>query len=195
MTALTESKTNGKIARPLKVLVPLIKDDLKHASEAAQQASLPYERAAGEKLIEAKSQMKHGEFVSWVERNFSVKIRQAQRYMALAEHLEKRPASRFSSLSEFIRETSDPNYNLPHTVRPQTWHEPVKQVINKVNVDKLAEERQSREKETKLIRELAMQLIDIGYKALATKLHPDRGGSSEAMVRLNKVRDILKRAV
>jgi DnaJ-class molecular chaperone len=39
---------------------------------------------------------------------------------------------------------------------------------------------------------LAMQLIDIGYKALATKFHPDKGGSRDAMSRLNEVRDRLK---
>jgi hypothetical protein len=32
-----------------------------------------------------------------------------------------------------------------------------------------------------------------GYKALAAKLHPDKGGSHEAMARLNRVRDNLKR--
>jgi hypothetical protein len=51
--------------------------------------------------------------------------------------------------------------------------------------------------ERALRRELALKLIDVGYKALATKLHPDknRGGSNEAMVRLNEVRKILKAAV
>jgi hypothetical protein len=31
---------------------------------------------------------------------------------------------------------------------------------------------------------LAQQLIDIGYKRLALRLHPDTGGSTEAMTRL-----------
>jgi hypothetical protein len=35
---------------------------------------------------------------------------------------------------------------------------------------------------------LALQLIDIGYKVLSVKLHPDKGGSHDAMRRLNKVR-------
>ena len=38
----------------------------------------------------------------------------------------------------------------------------------------------------------AANLIDLGYRALATRLHPDRGGSREAMTRLNLVRDELK---
>jgi len=31
-------------------------------------------------------------------------------------------------------------------------------------------------------------MIDLGYKALAKELHPDKGGSSEVMARLNRVR-------
>jgi hypothetical protein len=49
-----------------------------------------------------------------------------------------------------------------------------------------------REQERELQRKLALQLIDIGYKALASKLHPDKGGSREAMSRLNAVRERLK---
>jgi hypothetical protein len=43
-------------------------------------------------------------------------------------------------------------------------------------------------------RELAVQLVDIGYRALAKRLHPDLGGSAEDMVRLNRARDELKAA-
>jgi hypothetical protein len=43
----------------------------------------------------------------------------------------------------------------------------------------------------RLQRELGLQLIDIGWKALAKSMHPDRGGSAEDMARLNRVRDQL----
>ena len=39
---------------------------------------------------------------------------------------------------------------------------------------------------------LALELIDIGYKALARELHPDLGGSTNEMVRLNQARERLK---
>jgi chromosome segregation ATPase len=42
-------------------------------------------------------------------------------------------------------------------------------------------------------RRLRRQLIDVGYRVLAAKLHPDIGGSHEGMVQLTKVRDRLKR--
>src|SRR5262245_38348988 len=38
-------------------------------------------------------------------------------------------------------------------------------------------------------RQLAEQLIDVGYKILARRLHPDHGGSHEDMVRLVAVRN------
>jgi hypothetical protein len=41
-------------------------------------------------------------------------------------------------------------------------------------------------------RELALQMVDIGFKALAIKLHPDRGGSHDEMERLNLVCDRLR---
>jgi len=43
-------------------------------------------------------------------------------------------------------------------------------------------------------RRMSNQVIDAGYKVMATKLHPDKGGSTEAMQRLNQVRArLLKR--
>ena len=35
-------------------------------------------------------------------------------------------------------------------------------------------------------------VIDIGFKILVKELHPDKGGSSDAMSRLNRLRDRLK---
>jgi hypothetical protein len=40
---------------------------------------------------------------------------------------------------------------------------------------------------------LVAQLIDAGYRSLASKLHPDKGGSRDAMSRLSRVRDQVKR--
>src|SRR5262252_7757014 len=75
------------------------------------------------------------------------------------------------------------------------WPEPVRLAVRKVDVEKLSQEEQARAEEKKLTRELAHNLIEIGFKALALKLHPDRGGSREGMARLNRVRDLLWRAV
>jgi hypothetical protein len=66
----------------------------------------------------------------------------------------------------------------------RSWHSHNVNVLRKVGLERAAEY------ELKL--KLATQLIDIGYKALASKLHPDKGGSPEAMARLNEVRSELK---
>lgn len=195
MAQLAKSEER-RVARPLRVLVPLIQDDLKQGREAAERAGLPYFRAAGDKLLEAKDQLEHGEFVPWVKRHFTVSIQTLRTYMAYAEAAattdKKESALSFSSLSDFIRQTSNPNYN-----RPSSWHEPVRQVINRVDTEtlNLAREELRRSEERDAQRKLALQLIDIGYKVLARELHPDKGGSREAMARLNAVRDRLKQSV
>jgi hypothetical protein len=63
----------------------------------------------------------------------------------------------------------------------------VQQIVStRVDVEALTQDRQSKAKEAQLARDLGLRLIDIGYKVLVTKLHPDKGGSSEAMTRLNR---------
>jgi hypothetical protein len=42
-------------------------------------------------------------------------------------------------------------------------------------------------------RELSLEITAAGYRLLAVKHHPDKGGSSEAMARLTRARDHLKR--
>ena len=83
----------------------------------------------------------------------------------------------------------------PRTIKSVTRKNKLKSLfdgVDRVNVTRLADERQSRDDEIKLHRELALQVIDLGYRALATRLHPDAGGSRDAMARLNTVRHELK---
>jgi hypothetical protein len=194
-TAVIEKPDNNAIVRPLHVLVPLIKKDLEQGREASERAGLPYYQAAGEKMLEAKGQMNHGEFGSWVQRNFKIGKAQSAIYMKLAlatTGKQKSSIADFSSLEQFRRDHL--GENRPFPVHRQAWHEPVKETLNKVNTDKLNRHasEMSRIEELKEHSKLALQLIDIGFKALATKLHPDKGGSREAMAILNKVRRVLK---
>jgi len=50
------------------------------AGEAIQHA-----KAAGRLLLEVKAALPHGEFGKWLEQNITVSVRQAQRYIAVAE--------------------------------------------------------------------------------------------------------------
>lgn len=184
----------GTVARPLHVLVPLIKQDLKLGDEERERAGMDHYRAAGEKMLEAKPQMARGEFISWITRNFKISKQHAARYMAFARATAGEQKSRYETFSEFMREDGgDRGYGK--VVRKREWHDPVKEAIGKVNIDLLMQEALKQKEERALQRKLSLSLIDIGYKALATKLHPDKGGSREAMTRLNRVRDFLRKAV
>src|SRR5215813_8432849 len=178
--AKAESQT---LARPLSVLVPLIQDDLKQA----ERAGIPYYRAAGDKLLEAEStrtlngnKISKAEFISWTKSNFGISHRQARQYMELAKRLARESGARptFTSLRDFDRRTGGKS----GTGKP-TWQAPVQQIINRVDTEtlNLKREEMKRADEREAQRTLALQLIDIGYKVLARKLHPDRGGSRDAM--------------
>jgi hypothetical protein len=180
--------------RPLHVLAPLIKKDLVNAEEASKAAGKPYYRAAGEKMIEAQAsgEMSVPALVAWTKRQFGIGRTQTLLYMSYAD-----ATAGLSARAEHPSLHKHRVNNLGHrqTVYPQSWHEPVKKVLNRVDVERLniraAELKRNEEREAE--RKLGPQLIDIGYKALATKLDPDKGGSRDAMARLNHVRDASRR--
>jgi hypothetical protein len=189
-------RTDQQIARPLRVLVPLIKHDLEQGREAAERAAMAYYCAAGGKLLEAKSQFSAvSEFNGWIERHFRLSRKQADRYMDYAIHVSNTTetqvrARTFRSLSEFEREQD----GHTRTGKP-AWHHDVKAALSETRARLLKAERE-RATEQEAQRLLALQLIKIGYKALAGQMHPDRrGGSQEAMTRLNIVRKRLEQCV
>jgi Protein of unknown function (DUF3102) len=185
-----------RIARPLAVLVPLIKEDMEQGGTAAALAGMPYFIAAGEKLLEAKAQMKHGEFMPWVKRNFTVSMQTTSDYMKLAVAAQNSSAIEFSSLSDFKRKTgSNPTYNLSDAIKPPTWHPPVQAVVETLDNETLNLRRDDLQRHEELDAQnvLALQLIAAGYRVLARELHPDKGGTRDGMRRLNGVRDRLKR--
>lgn len=193
-----------QVARPLKVLVTLIKEDLKQGDEAAERAGMPFYRAAGEKMLEAKGQLPVGDFMKWVERNFSIKRSQANTYMSLSVATAGRPitaATDFSSLKDFRR--NHLGHDVPTSgggVRQPTWRADVDDLAEKARVAQARLERQhedsmTRQQEREAERLLGLKLIDIGYRVLAKELHPDKGGSRDTMQRLSRVKDRLKASV
>jgi len=187
VVAMHEGKS---VARPLSVLVPLIQKDLERAREAAKQAGRPHYQAAGEKMIEARPQMNATEFDSWCQRNFNVGRRQANEYINWARHNSGIDDSPFTSFRDAISKTRDnPNYG-----KPASWREDVKNNIDRARAEaqRIQNENLSRQQERDADRKLALKLIDIGFKVLAKELHPDKGGTRDAMSRLSRVRDRLK---
>lgn len=181
-TAAIEKEPN--VARPLRELVPMIRHEL----ELGQSAGLEHYQRAGAMLLEAKDQIEPQEWKGWLKRNFKLSYSTAVNYIRLAKVTQKKRRLSFTSMEEIVRPNRE---NQPH----RAWQEPVRLAINKLDIERMNQERQNREREERLTRELALRLIDIGFRALAEKLHPDKGGSAEAMTRLNRVRDLLKRSI
>jgi hypothetical protein len=168
--------------------VPLIKEDIAEMKKAADEASVPYQIKVGEELLEAKSQLSALEWGPWLTRNFHLSASTANHWMRAAS-ASSAGARKYETLSHAWGD------DRPHHQR--SWKEPVDDLVRRVkgHTRILLERSLSEEKERDLERTLALRLIDIGYKILSVELHPDkRGGSDEAMARLNSVRARLKQA-
>jgi hypothetical protein len=193
----TENNGEKQLARPLNVLIPLIKDDL----AAAEKAGVEYHIAAGQKLIEARygGKMSHGQWGPWLKVNFKFGQKTASRYMALAGATKNQigQSDQFRNLDEFRLET-EPSYvryrEKQKKSRKRKWAGDIREKVKRARAEAAALEREklTRKQQREMERKLAIRLIDIGYKILSVELHPDKGGSHEAMLALNAVRARLK---
>jgi hypothetical protein len=190
-TTITKTNNEKRVARPLKILVPLIKQKLRDGKAAAESAGMPYYVEAGAMLIEAKATNAEAvrplSWGDWLNRNFHLSQQTANVYMRAAK---LNGAIQFESLQEVRGDTR----KFGHA---PVWTEPVRDVLRDLKMETLNMRKHelSLDKEEKLSRTLVLQLIDIGYKVLAIKLHPDKGGSHEAMQRLNRVRATLRKSL
>jgi hypothetical protein len=178
----------NQIARPLKVLVPLIQEELIEGTQAGMEHYIK----AGRMLNEVKDsdQVPYGSWRRWLKDNFTLSHGTANDYMRVARKVDADPTCIASYTTIDLAVGRE-----PRTIKSVTKKNKLKSLfdgVDKVNVTRLADQRQSREDELKLHRELALQIIDLGYRAMATRLHPDTGGSRDAMSRLNTVRHALK---
>ena len=107
LTAIPE----GRVARPLRVLVPLIKHELAEGDAAG----LEHYRRAGEMLVEAQGQVARGSWGRWLIQNFELSRRTAYRYMRLAR-VDDVSALRGTNLYDAIGEARGGRH----------WQDPVK---------------------------------------------------------------------
>ena len=192
-TTIARNKAEQRrIARPLKVLVPLIQEELIAGNEAGMEHYIK----AGRMLNEVKDsgQVAFGSWSRWLKNNFELGQRTAQDYMRVARKADEVGAKNEASF--VFGNTIDKALGREErTIKSVTKKNKLKHLfddIDKVNVTRMSNERKSRDDEIKLHRDLALQVIDLGYRAMATRLHPDAGGSRDAMSRLNTVRHELK---
>jgi hypothetical protein len=176
--AASAKPATQQVARPLTDLVRLIKKQLRLGEEAAA----PHWLEVGKLLHEAKAQLAHGLFGDWCKEHFGISATQRARYMKAAESaVQNFRAGKYedASLEDHLRGTS-------YETKPRAQQ-------SAINSEALREDALNRAEERDLRRKLMLKLIDRGYKSLAAELHPDKGGSTEAMTRLNKARDAMKR--
>src|SRR5271166_895862 len=180
------TETTTEIMRPVKVLIPLIRADLK----AGHAAGMEYFRAAGEKMLEAKPQLNCG-FATWVKTTFNLGYTQAQEYIALylaTQGKQNSAIAEFGNLDQFLRYRGR---NRPSAGRVRRDYQPdIDRIAARAREEqeRRSKESDSRAQERKTQMKLLLKLIDIGYKVLAKELHPDKGGSTDAMTRLQTVR-------
>jgi hypothetical protein len=191
-TEITGRNSEKQIARPLNEIPPLIKERLgkiedqrKSLRKSFEEMTLEDRKEIGQLLIEAKSQIRHGLWGGWLKKNVNFTQGTANDYMRLAEISSR---TNFETKAEAFRATGRPDYKKPR------WRAPVSELVERTK--RLELEALSKRQEREAERKLALRLIEIGYKILSVELHPDKkGGSHDAMRRLNAVRVRLKAAV
>jgi hypothetical protein len=188
-TTSVTRRTEKNIVRPLSILVPLIKGDL----ENGNRAGMPYYRAAGEKMLEARSQVSLSQLYHWTKLHFDLGRTQTHLYMSYSSTTFDPSATAFTSLADYQRRHLGRNRPSSGQVG-RDWRKDVDDIAERARNEaaRIREEELSRAEERKAEHTLALRIIDIGYKVLAKELHPDKGGSLGAMSRLNRVRDRLK---
>jgi hypothetical protein len=192
MTALAKQDSR-EVARPLKVLEKLIKE----AIESANKAGMAYYKAAGELLNEARDGHFEDDpqgFYQWAKETFDILRTQTATWMGLAAASSTKS---FKSLKDFRRRHQKyPDHPTgPGTRIFRDWTSPVDDIAERARDEArrlAAQEELTRQQERDAEAKLGLRLISIGFKVLARELHPDKGGSREAMARLNRVRDRLK---
>jgi hypothetical protein len=165
----------------------MIQSELQQGNAAGQE----HYRRAGEMLNEAKDQVPYGGWNKWLSKNFDLSRQTAGVYMRWAREDLTSDASqpRYTSLRDMTG-----NRERDREQRQSPQNKRFKDVLRDVMQDRNAfvQERQRQADEIAAHREMAEKYCNAGYHALAAKLHPDRGGSKNAMVMLNRIHNDLK---
>jgi hypothetical protein len=188
-TAIAKVTEGRKVARPLKALIPLIQSELQQGNSAGHEHYM----RAGQMLIEAKDQIAYGAWNRWLTKNFDLSKTTANVYMRWARENEHLDGGAVEVPYRSIRDMTG------HTERRReqnqsTQNKRFKDVLRDVMQDRdaFAQERQRHAEEIEAYRELAEKYCNTAFYALAAKLHPDHGGSKNAMAMLNRIHEDMK---
>jgi hypothetical protein len=142
--------------------------------KAAEQAHIPYYRAIGELLRGEIGNMTYLEFLAW-----------ASRHLRLT-HSKTRDCLEAAGVPLSTVKPPDGGFH-PKQTHTGPSAEDFQRARNYA-VEEARDRIQEREEQAKA----GLEIIKAGYRAMAAKHHPDRGGSQEAMTRLNKARERLR---
>jgi hypothetical protein len=116
-------------------------------------------------LIEAKLQVGHGGCGRWLAKNFDLSDRTAQLYMQWAREHDENRKPLAGSLFELSGGTE-----RRREERQSKQQQDFRRVLRDVSRDDFVQERQVRDDEIRLHREMAEELVDLGYRALAGEM-------------------------
>lgn len=176
------SHTPMKTTQALQTLASAIKAKHLECQAAAERSDTLWEERS-KLLNHSKSLIPHGQWIPWVHEECGFSERQAQRYM-----LASNASLRESYLED--RKESNAKHRAAHKARGKACAE---EFIREAK-EKFPEEEQETEaalEESDNRQEMASKLVEAGYRTLAKQLHPDVGGSHEAMTRLTDVRNTI----
>jgi hypothetical protein len=138
------------------VLIPLIQSELQQGNSAGRE----HYTEAGRMLIEAKGQVGYGGWGRWLGKNFELSQVTAQRYMKWARDVQNHHGvteTPYTSMRQ-VTGTTERDREFRHSAQQQAF----KRTLRDVARDEFVQERQARDEEVRLHRELAGGLIDIG---------------------------------
>ncbi len=107
----------------------------------AAESALLHAKRTGELLVEAKSQIDHGDWLAWLAANCEVSTRQAQRYIKVAtdwERISKNDAASYLTIDDAITE---PKPHVSHNSGENEWYTPelfieaARQVLGIIDLD------------------------------------------------------------
>jgi len=149
------------------------------------QESTAAAREIGECLDELQPQIPGGAsgWAAYLRKHFDYSVARAQRHIAFYRK-ELRDQRKYERLAH-AGVGGNKNYSKTYeAIKPQLRQFDAEARRNIAQLDQRAAQRK-----------LGHQLIDIGYRALAVKCHPDKGGSDAMMANLTAVRDRLRRCL
>lgn len=185
---MPEAQTKEDTLRDINAHVRAIKGELAAVEVRAHDRYI----AIGEHLTELRKLVPTGSWIRFIRDNFDFTDASANRYMKF--YREVRANRRPSKLSdvETPRQNHQPrDFNAFRSTVHQA-RENIRQASQR-HAPEPETGRRSPQSHKAFVRQLAQEIVTTGYKILAQKHHPDRGGANADMAALTEARDMLVR--